>query len=351
LQRAIDTLTGPITLALSGGVDSALLASLLAERRDVSAVHLTSDRHPSVDEREWARAIASAHDIPLQVQVIDDEPIWLASVSSHPQFFPVTALDKLLRNHANGTLVTGLGADQLFSGTRAATLRSLSRDLDIRRWSRDVSFDRVSARATTAGLVERSDVGSAIVSLAQSVRRNRATPTGPLERREPWLKAGAWIDHQPLNEFGPLHRRWEWELVVQNAWSVGPAIHPFLCPHVWKFAASLHPRHRFHQGHDKAIVRNLLARRNPELAASIARRPKSQTFNAWALEAMLRADPPRQIPHLSRLGIGLPTTFGNRWAALQRAASRTDANWGNFHVVAMWRSFAAERWLRDTGAN
>jgi asparagine synthetase B (glutamine-hydrolysing) len=351
LTRTVRAIRGPVTLALSGGVDSALIASFLAERNDVVAVHMTSDRHPSVDERNHASMVADTFRLPLRIVAVDDVAIDRFSPSSHPALFPVTALDAELRRYARGTtLVTGVGSDQLFSDTPSAAVRALARHRSVAAWAREFDFEPSLIRATALGLVEGTSTGAEIIAAARALR-----PVGPgrkrnlsdVARREPWMKPHAWIDGPAPDAVGPLHRRWEWEEVVRNAWSLpGSAAHPYLDPEIWRWASSLSAADRFARGRDKAVVRDLLARRAPGLEDHIARRSKSQTFNAWAVEALLRADPDPELDRLTELGLLRPTTFANRYRAFQRASKRADARWEKFHTIALWRTFATEWWLQ-----
>lgn len=118
----------PVGTLLSGGVDSTIVTSILAEKigRDLSTFTMGFDA-PESDERQFARLVADAcatthregemdcdaatRSLP---EVIDafDEPFDLNSL------FPYHALARLVRDSGRKVVLGGDGADELFAGYR-----------------------------------------------------------------------------------------------------------------------------------------------------------------------------------------------------------------------------------------
>lgn len=129
LEEAVDlTLRSdaPVGIALSGGLDSGVVAALASRRRrDLNAFTVGYPGHQSFDERAQARELAAYLDIPWHEDEITtgdfvdffprlvhllDEPI--ADPAAYAQF----RVSKLASQHGVKVLLTGIGGDELFFG-------------------------------------------------------------------------------------------------------------------------------------------------------------------------------------------------------------------------------------------
>ena len=146
----------PVGLALSGGVDSGIIAAIASrKRRDLTAFTVGYPGQYQFDERSHARQLAEWLKIPWHSAELPtdefaaffprlvesvDEPI--ADVAAYGQY----AVSRLAAEHGVKVLLTGIGGDELFFGydwVREA-LR-LSR-LKIRALQADSAWDRARAR-------------------------------------------------------------------------------------------------------------------------------------------------------------------------------------------------------------
>lgn len=353
LIEALEPLSGRVTLALSGGIDSSLIATFLALRTDldVRAIHLGSDRYPSADETEIAERLAGLLGFSFQRLSIDDLALEHAVDVAGPAPFPSTPLDQSLRRYATGTLVTGLGGDQLFSAGRGLGLKSMARNMRFVELARQIDPRRKQDwRAVAAGLLEHSPLFREL----QKLRPDPDTLTA-IERREPWMKPGTWIAGQIASrDEPPLHLSSAWEEVVRNATHADrtfgvSTLHPFLNPGLWSWAAGLPNHLRFRRGRDKWLLRQLLERRLPgRLGQEISERLKIQTFNAWAADRLAE---PNETPFDSTLSestaraLVRPATFHNRYSAFARTVRGRTEDLSRIHSIALWRTLAADEWL------
>jgi len=170
LESAVDlTLRSdaPVGVALSGGLDSGVIAALASRRRpDISAFTVGYPGQPDFDERAQARDLAARLKIPwhgVELRTEDfvaafpqlvgllDEPI--ADVASYGHF----AVSRLARDHGVKVLLTGIGGDELFFGygwvREALRLSRLKRSLA----ASASPWTRVRARLLRAAL-ERTPV-------------------------------------------------------------------------------------------------------------------------------------------------------------------------------------------------
>jgi asparagine synthase (glutamine-hydrolysing) len=119
---------GPISLQLSGGLDSSLLATLVRRRRsDVRAFHVTYDReHPS-DERAFAIDAAAHAGIPLQIVEIGDRELpdlipqmvsALGTPNATPHALSAYVLFRAISESGHKVCFVGDGADEQFGGYR-----------------------------------------------------------------------------------------------------------------------------------------------------------------------------------------------------------------------------------------
>ena len=65
--------SGPIGIALSGGVDSSIVTAIASQHREVSAFHLWEPNAPSLDERAVAQKVAKHLGVPIDVLPISGQ--------------------------------------------------------------------------------------------------------------------------------------------------------------------------------------------------------------------------------------------------------------------------------------
>lgn len=120
--------SAPVAVQLSGGLDSAVLATLLGRRRgDVTAFHVTHEgRHPS-DEEGYAREAAAHAGIPLEVVEIRAAELpglippvvaALGSPNATPHALSAHVLFREIAARSLRVCFVGDGADEQFGGYR-----------------------------------------------------------------------------------------------------------------------------------------------------------------------------------------------------------------------------------------
>lgn len=142
--------SAPVAVQLSGGLDSAVLATLLGRRRpDVTAFHVTHEgAHPS-DEESYAREAAVYAGIPLEVVEIREAELpelippmvrALGSPNATPHALSAYVLFREIARRSFRVCFVGDGADEQFGGYRRYST-ALAADDDT--W-RDRYLDRLS---------------------------------------------------------------------------------------------------------------------------------------------------------------------------------------------------------------
>ncbi|WP_438318266.1 asparagine synthase (glutamine-hydrolyzing) [Streptomyces sp. HUAS TT3] len=120
--------SAPVAVQLSGGLDSAVLATLLARRRpDVTGFHVTHEGgHPS-DEEDYARDAAAHAGIPLEVVEIREADVpdlvppvvaALGSPNATPHALSAYVLFREIAQRSFRVCFVGDGADEQFGGYR-----------------------------------------------------------------------------------------------------------------------------------------------------------------------------------------------------------------------------------------
>ena len=148
----------PVGVALSGGLDSGLIAAMAARKRtDLAAFTVGYPGRRDFDERDAARALASAlgipwhgaelatsdvvSDFPRMVELLD-EPI--ADTAAYGHY----SVSKLAAEHGVKVLLTGIGGDELFFG-----YGWVRRAVQLSRWKLDALGDASSAFAARARFI------------------------------------------------------------------------------------------------------------------------------------------------------------------------------------------------------
>jgi asparagine synthase (glutamine-hydrolysing) len=200
----------PVGIALSGGIDSSIIAAIAARtRRDVAAFTVGYPGRPSFDERNAAQDLAAALDLPWHSAELPtgefahdfpelvagmDEPIADVAAYGHQ------AVARLAASHGVKVLLTGIGGDELFFGygwVREA-LRLSRLKIDMRRRG------SASARARAA-LLRRLLLDTPLFNLAA----NRRLPAWWRQRVDRLFDAGKLdLEHPDEWVFYQLDYHW-----------------------------------------------------------------------------------------------------------------------------------------------
>jgi asparagine synthase (glutamine-hydrolysing) len=192
-------------VALSGGLDSGLIAAMAARRqKDITAFTVGYPGRPVFDERAAARDLASSLGIPwhgAELRTNDlvaefprmvellDEPI--ADVAAYGHY----SVSKLAAAHGVKVLLTGIGGDELFFG-----YGWVRRAVQLSRWKLDALRSpsaAFAARATLARAVMRQSPLLALLTNHRLPRRwrefaDRRFDAGRLDLGHP----GEWVFYQ-----------------------------------------------------------------------------------------------------------------------------------------------------------
>lgn len=133
----------PLGAFLSGGVDSSLVAAMMAEfsSRPVEMFSIGYNKEGNyLNELEYARAVADRYGMKHNILILDsndlvrelDRVVWhLDELNGDPSAFLTLALSQFARQHVTVTL-SGVGGDELFGGYRrhmAMKLQGLYRQI------------------------------------------------------------------------------------------------------------------------------------------------------------------------------------------------------------------------------
>jgi len=148
----------PVGVALSGGIDSSLVAAITARHypRDLIAFTIGYSGRPATDERSQAKALADHLGIPCieieidDQEVIDDFPLLMAfmdtpiaDIAGYGYF----AVSRAARNAGVPVLLSGMGGDEFFWGYTWVR-EAVSRNTDILFGNLRLSFmDRLLRRS------------------------------------------------------------------------------------------------------------------------------------------------------------------------------------------------------------
>jgi asparagine synthase (glutamine-hydrolysing) len=148
----------PLGVFLSGGVDSSLVAALMAQQstQPVEAFSIAYGREGEfMDESPYARAVAERYGMNHHVLTLDSEDLlrdldrvawFLDEPCGDPAAFLTLSLSEFTRRHVTVTL-SGVGADELFGGYRRyLAVRWLDRYLRIPRSLREGLIRRLAER-------------------------------------------------------------------------------------------------------------------------------------------------------------------------------------------------------------
>ncbi len=307
LTRAIDGRAeqGPSCVALSGGVDSCVVATFLARRRPhIDAFSLVAPAGSPGDARALAPLVAvfpnmRHHPVvltgdvedPLESGLIPDDPICAGPVLQPGR----VALLRAVRDAGCRRMFDGEGGDELFDIAwrpgdlvREAAIGQVLSALRSRASRRRLLRDFVASSRSLAGnlLLERVKKG--------------------LRVRRPWLRssfwesvsfASAWSEaaafarlpsaRDRMPEILGAHARY-WR--VQELARISAGVEnssPFLDRRVVELVGSVHASVAMDLRHGKALLRRLAAQRVPP---EIAWRPKNEPLSDWLIDRWFSQD-------------------------------------------------------------
>lgn len=255
-----------VAVAISGGVDSALVAALLKDRGNFITGFTMASRTPGTDERSHVRQTSMELHIPLVEFDIDDIPILLPRGKRDwywgPQHMPTEVHEsrffEFIKSRGFDQVWTGFGADQLMSCNNWTRLmNSAVSNAQWREW-------KIAVRA----LAEGKD---------RTFRQEFASHSWDLAIRN-------------------LNR-----LEVSNEIDI---VSPFLSPTVLDLMMQVVPEELYAMSVDKPLIRDLLS---DLLGKTISDKPKLGTMTSSVVERL-------QIHH----DVSLSPPFVRNWRAVSQ---------------------------------
>ena len=198
----------PVGVALSGGIDSSLVAAITARHypRDLQAFTIGYSGRPVSDERSQAKGLADHLGIPcLEIEiadeeVIDDFPLLMAYMDSpiaDIAAYGYFAVSRAARLAGVPVLLSGMGGDEFFWGY-SWVREAVSRNGDILSGKRRRSFtDRVLRRPVPS--IDFFGVHSALRN-GDAFSRELLTSSALAVVSE-----GLWLDMNGLDQSLPIH--------------------------------------------------------------------------------------------------------------------------------------------------
>ena len=364
--------SSPHLLGLSAGIDSAVLAAFATARHPASCAITFSDSGCEHDETADARATAQFLNIPWhRFDISDHGPLtrrddhrfplaW--GPPAHPDFAWKMPLHRQLRHRfGSRPIVYGNGADD-----------ALWIPADM--WF-DGRFQNLDATALARAVPHVSVTQLVRPALRAALQRFGSRPLRSLlpswpDHRPLWCTPDHWLDvparpPRPLPGDTPEQklyhlrirrlRGWRWEritrsLAVESRRADRLILTPFLDAEFWELTLSLNARHLVEGGRQKAILRraagDLLPRGcvhrpkvggfDPVVERGLAERATQQVYRLMAASQL--ADTWRGFD---------PVRFADAYEAYRRC--RPDS--GCRGSWAIWKTVAAELWIRRRNAN
>lgn len=281
VQRAF---SGKDALFLSGGIDSPAIAAYGAAvhrqlyRSPLTAVTIVYPRHPSVDESDYVKKLATQYDMPLHTfeqnaNATADFRRWTALVDS-----PYRAAS-LAQYEEAYLFVRDLGLNTILSGEHAEFLMAIGWfALDhylshgrFRSAFRVIRAHRARGRSWQEVLRRTGRAASSghLIRAVDRLRRHRSALVPA------WIDASLATDERPV----PVRERWR---KSQLGAFIGPGLsleaeeicqavcgvtvrRPWTDVDLWEFFLSLPAEQKFPDLRSKPLVRNLLRNRVPDM--------------------------------------------------------------------------------------
>lgn len=345
----------PVAVTLSSGMDSTtVLAALVRNAADVTAVVWTSPDSPLVDEAYWARLTAAHFGVPLSEVELDassllpEEGIVTRRSTPLVNMFDSVWIETAARVAAEGrqVLFTGFSGDHLFGG-RVSPAADLLVSLRVSRLLRYLRTRR-DVYPNMAALL-RSEIASPLLRQLAPVRwarRRWAVPWLHPERHEQWRERqletiGPGIGPGRADRLSSVTDGMIAQLSEALEFQVQPngieLCHPLLDRRIVEFALSL-PTWVLNEGHlDKMVLRHAMRGTLPDevveldniLPGEIARK----AIRARA-DTLLRLT--RDMRTADWKFVDEPT-FAEHVAAFMR---------GDHDDMSFWNTLTLEDWLR-----
>lgn len=361
IEEALGRIDGwsALPLHLSAGLDSATLLGLGACR----AASMTFPEAPRSDEAAEIAALVAARPVEHHmVPMAPWEDTWDAgllarSLDLGPRAHPGAQYERrfceaVAARFGAADHLSGHGADQLLWTTRALALGALIEQgrgaelLELWRAPRLRGPILSAALRVGASAALPPGIARLVRSLLERWRTHR-----PVE--QPWWSGHSWTHGVAAAPGAPGLSGWGWEQLqrglLRRAEDAGVTMRsPFLDVEVWDAAASWGPAARMgvRRGHDAWLWDKLLLREALEARGALPAwaiwRPKLKTFDAVIARqlaaplAALSGEVARQPLRLAALGV-----IDQRAFDLALARYLAEPRGG-----AVWRTLAAERWVR-----
>ncbi len=346
----------PADLALSAGLDSAGLATALAEHPDLQTFCFSDPRGPA-DEAPGAQEVSDHLGLPHR-RIHISRRVPLRALSSHhgpvawgPPAHPDGAwkrdlLDPLRRR--GRALFYGNGADELLWVPPQIWLRD-----QWRRW------DVTTLREAFHHLDLYSWLRPALPLSMPGASRHRTADLPSWRRPELWLPRGSVVGRPgPTDSFTTLraHRisSWRWEMITRSLAREerrlqGPVITPYLDGPLWEAGLGASPSDLVDDGRQKGPLRAFLNGRVP--SATLGRH-KSGGFDAVVERGLATEESHRVIQLVATSGlpglVGLDLVhFLRAFEAYRRHRPSTGCR-GSW---AIWRTVAAALWMHQLDSN
>lgn len=356
-QLSADVSVGVFT---SGGVDSALLASLAAEAMPKGSLHTFAVGFPEVsfDERsqaaQAAEHIGSRHfevcaDEPALAEALDYVSDRVAEPIADPAVLPTVLLARAAREHV-GVVLSGEGADELFGGYPTYLGHLLA-----------PRFARlpVSLQSALRAVTEFLPPSQSKVPLEYLLRRFVShADRGVLDRHVAWFGTGlpgeAVIDPFRLPEWAesvpdPLRRVMLFDYCtylpddllakVDRATMLASleARSPYLDRDLTTFALGLDPKLKIQGMRTKWLLKRVAARRLPSRMVHRRKRGLSVPVGTWINEG-LRAEVDRLFSRDRLEAVGYSNAGALGRLLFEHRSGRAN------HGRALWAVLILERW-------
>jgi len=289
---------------LSGGLDSAVVAALVARRRpSVDAYSLVAPVGSSGSDGAAAAVAAALPGVRHhRLEVAGDTFGAIAPLPDDPMCSgPVLEVGRLALLRAASAagfrrVFNGEGGDELF---------------DLAWWSRDLIHEgaalkalaRVARRASLVRIVNELAMGGSLGAIGDARMRELG---GRLRRRRPWLREAFWEGRAFAGAMAQARSYWKLRSIRERlpdilgshgrTWRAHEltrlplgieAVSPLMDRGVVEFVGSLRADTVIDPRHGKALLRRLAERLMP---AAIAWRPKKEPLSEWLAERFISSD-------------------------------------------------------------
>mgnify|MGYP006280208497 CR=1 FL=1 len=370
-------------IALSGGLDSTILAGLEAQLQGQNEgwtatmdSKLFGSRHQSSQTAAVARELSLKHfrfDISdhllVDEKAFDDIPIAWGPLSNFGEAWLFPFLDAAARRSGRRVMVTGFGADELFGASRQCLLDAL-----ISEPTQTREFLRVAFRFLSDGRPEvplKSLFRRLPSRIGEFKRKIRNVHAGIQSWTRPWNCPERWV--RPVDEWCGVSASvmleqipgypsspgsaklaqlsgWERELYFLSMHRSASMTEvsfsfPMLDPVLWEMSVGLPPIFLRTYDTDKLLLRRVAEELLPEFFWNTPYQREEGVLGSRVLmDEYSRASRLMEDSRLVRLELVDPDAFLEVWAMLLKRFAECDGP-ASVHTP-LWRVLAAELWLR-----